>query len=231
MSGTDAVLELEHVTRRYDSPSEAAVVEVLDDICLSVGAGESIAVTGPSGSGKSTLLNIMGALDRPSSGTIRLAGKDLSSLSDTELSRVRSEQVGFVFQMHHLLPQCTVLENVLVATVPLGGAGDAPERAKKLLGRVGLGERLSHPPGRLSGGECQRVAVVRALINRPALLLADEPTGSLDRVSAGALMDVLEELHRECGTTLVVVTHADEIAGRMTKRYSLADGRLSERSG
>lgn len=229
MNDTDTMLQLEHVGKHYGSPSGPEILKVLDDISLEVRAGESIAVTGPSGSGKSTLLNLMGALDRPSSGTVRLSGSNLAGLSDDELAEVRNRRIGFIFQMHHLLPQCTVLENVLIPTVPFGtkeSRGDAVERARALLGRVGLEERMSHRPGQLSGGECQRVAAVRALINRPRLLLADEPTGSLDRVSAGDLVGLLTDLHSESGTTLIMVTHSEDLARRMERSFCLVDGRL-----
>lgn len=229
MEDTRVILELEHVKKHYGSPSGSAAVQVLNDISLVVEEGESIAITGPSGSGKSTLLNIMGALDRPSSGVVRLAGRDLAGLSDAELAEVRNRRIGFVFQLHHLLPQCTVLENILVPTLPHGtreNSAGARERARTLLGKVGLGERISHRPGQLSGGECQRVAVVRALINQPKLLLADEPTGSLDRASAENLVRLLADLHAECQTTLVMVTHSEELARSMGKLFGLADGRL-----
>ena len=184
-----ALLKLEHVGRRYQSPS-GKPVPVLRDVCLDISSGESVAVTGPSGSGKSTLLNIIGALDQPSDGTIVFDGRDLATLSDRELSLFRSRHIGFVFQLHHLLPQCTVIENVLVPTLasrqkPSPGASIA--RARDLIDRVGLADRMDYMPSRLSGGECQRVALARALINRPRLLLADEPTGSLDHATADKL--------------------------------------------
>ena len=182
-----------------------------------------------SGSGKSTLLNIIGTLDRPSSGEVLLDGQDLRRLNDVELASVRNRQIGFVFQAHHLLPQCNVLENVLLPTLatrdPAVRSG-ASERAKRLLERVGLDGRIAHRPGQLSGGERQRVAVVRALINQPKLLLADEPTGALDRASAGNLSDLLVALNREEGVTLIVVTHALDLAKRMGRVLELRDGRL-----
>ncbi len=223
------VLELVNVDKEYRSPSGAEAVQVLKDVSLTVAEGESIAVTGPSGSGKSTLLNLMGALDHPSSGVVRLGGRDLAGLPDEDLADIRNREVGFVFQRHHLLPQCTVLENVLVPTLPHAPRRrnpEAVERARTLLDRVGLMHRLSHRPGQLSGGECQRAAVVRALINRPRLVLADEPTGSLDRATAEILVQLLEELHIECDTTLVMVTHSEELAARVGRSLSLADGRL-----
>ncbi len=229
MEDTNLILELEHVEKHYDSPSGSAAVQVLNDISLVVEKGESIAIIGPSGSGKSTLLNIIGALDRPSSGVVRIAGRDLAGLSDAELAEVRNRSIGFVFQLHHLLPQCTVLENVLVPTLPYGtreSSADAGERARTLLEKVGLEERASHRPGQLSGGECQRVAVVRALINQPRLVLADEPTGSLDRASAQGMVQLLSDLHKEYRTTLVMVTHSEELARNMDKLFGLVDGHL-----
>jgi lipoprotein-releasing system ATP-binding protein len=226
------LLSLTKVTKQYDSPEGAEPLKVIDDLSLEVGAAQSVAITGPSGSGKSTLLQIMGTLDRATSGEVNLAGKDLNRLSDDELAAVRSRQIGFVFQFHYLLPQCTVLENVLVPTLASShaearpGSENVTDRARRLLERVGLGRRLGHRPGELSGGERQRVAVVRGLINRPQLLLADEPTGSLDHASAQQLAQLLTELNREESVALVVVTHAMELAQRMARIFELKDGRL-----
>lgn len=219
------LLELSGVEKTY--VSEGGVeIPVLKGVDLTVAPGESIAIEGPSGSGKSTLLNLMGLLDRPTTGRILLEGRDVSGLSETEAARVRAREVGFVFQAHHLLPQCDVLENVLVPTLAGDPGPEAEKRALRLLERVGLADRLRHRPGRLSGGECQRTAVVRALINRPSLLLADEPTGSLDRAAAESLGRLLVELNREEGVALVVVTHSPSLAARMGRRSVLADGRL-----
>jgi ABC-type lipoprotein export system ATPase subunit len=229
MAAQSALIELEHVAKRYAAPEGADAPPVLKDITLEVTAGESVAIVGPSGSGKSTLLNIIGTLDRPTSGRVLLDGSDLAELSDRELATLRNRKIGFIFQLHHLLPQCTVLENVLVPTMVEAGKGtdDEPaERARRLLERVGLGERIGYRPGHLSGGERQRVAVVRALINRPKLLLADEPTGSLDRAAAANLGQVLVELNREEGVTLIVVTHALDLAAHMGRRFELRDGTL-----
>jgi predicted ABC-type transport system involved in lysophospholipase L1 biosynthesis ATPase subunit len=233
MSSDAPLLKLDQVSKRYEAAAGVEPVRVLRDVSLELGRGESIAIIGPSGSGKSTLLNIIGTLDRPSSGSVRLAGQDLSQLDDLQLARVRNRQIGFIFQLHHLLPQCTVLENVLVPT--LASADDALRngavaRARKLLDRVGLGARCSHRPGQLSGGERQRVAVVRALINQPKLLLADEPTGALDHTSATALGQLLLDLEREEGVTLIVVTHSLELAQRIGRVFELREGRLTERS-
>ena len=229
MPTAETLLKLSSVTLRYESGGDAASVEVLKGVSLEVGRGESLAIIGPSGSGKSTLLNVIGTLDRATSGEVVLAGQDLSKLDDTKLATVRNRQIGFVFQSHHLLPQCTVMENVLVPTLAdtTGQAGKgAPERAERLLKRVGLGERMMHRPGQLSGGERQRVAVVRALINQPQLLLADEPTGALDRASAEQLAQLLLELNHEEGVTLIVVTHAPDLARKMGRVVELKDGTL-----
>ena len=236
MPSIEPLLKLTNVAKRFDSPGNAGSLAVLDGITLEVEAGESLAIVGPSGSGKSTLLHIIGTLDRPTSGQVLLAGKDVSQLDEREIATVRNRQIGFVFQAHYLLPQCTVLENVLVPTLakPARGSTAATEsssesaegRASRLLKRVGLAERISHRPGELSGGERQRVAVVRALINRPRLLLADEPTGALDHASAQQLGQLLLELNREEGVALIVVTHALELARLMGKMAQLKDGRL-----
>jgi lipoprotein-releasing system ATP-binding protein len=223
------LLKLASVTKRYDAPGKPGGLTVLKDVSLEVGRSESLAIVGPSGSGKSTLLQIVGTLDRPTSGSVMLDGQDLGALDEQQVAAVRNRQIGFVFQAHYLLPQCTVLENVLVPTLAVPDAAvreRAGERAERLLRRVGLGERLSHQPGELSGGERQRVAVVRALINQPQLLLADEPTGSLDHASAQELGQLLLELNREEGVTLIVVTHAGELAGRMGRVLELKEGRL-----
>ena len=213
------LLELSHIAKSYGT------VEVLKEVNLQLAAGEPIAIIGPSGSGKSTLLNIMGALDVPTRGTMSLDGRDLSHLTEKELAGIRNRQIGFIFQLHHLLPQCTVLENVLIPTLASPRA-DQQERAERLLDRVGLKHRLTHRPGQLSGGECQRVAVVRALINQPKLLLADEPTGSLDHAAATNLGQLLAELNKEEGVALVLVTHSLELARQMPRVLELRDGEL-----
>jgi ABC-type lipoprotein export system ATPase subunit len=223
------ILELKSISKCYDLPGETESHYVLKDLDLRIIAGESVSVIGPSGSGKSTLLNIIGALDRPNSGSVLLEGKDLSQLNDKELSTVRNRQVGFVFQLHHLLPQCTVLENVLVPTLvntDKSSRKGNEERALQLLERVGLGDRLSHRPGQISGGERQRVAVVRALINNPKLLLADEPTGSLDQEASDNLVELLSELNQEENVTLIMVTHSMELAESMSRVLELRDGKL-----
>ena len=227
---SSSLLKLIDVCKRYESKTGTEAVPVLRDVTLEIGRGESVAIVGPSGSGKSTLLNIMGTLDRPSSGQALLDGRELSQLDDIQLAAVRNREIGFIFQAHHLLPQCTVLENVLVPTLANKDAAlrnSAVERAKRLLEKVGLGARLTHRPGQLSGGERQRVAVARALINQPKLLLADEPTGALDRASAQNLADLLVRLNREEGVTVVLVTHALDFARRMGRVLELRDGRLA----
>jgi len=229
MAASVPLLALVEISKRYESLDGAPPLDVLRGVTFDIAGGESIAIVGPSGSGKSTLLNIIGTLDRPTSGRVKLEGNDLSQLNDVQLAAVRNRQIGFVFQSHYLLPQCTVLENVLVPTLADSDRSlrdGAEERARKLLQRVGLGERLGHRPGQLSGGERQRVAVVRALINQPKLLLADEPTGSLDRVSADELGQLLVQLNREQNITLIVVTHAQDLAKRMRRVLELRDGKL-----
>ncbi|MHC4984292.1 MAG: ABC transporter ATP-binding protein [Planctomycetota bacterium] len=222
------LLKLIGVSKHYESPGGGEPLRVLEDITWALAGGEAVAVTGPSGSGKSTLLNIIAALERPNAGSVRLAGEDLAALSDKQLSLIRNRHIGLVFQLHHLLPQCTVLENVLIPTLAVGGAdGEAERHARRLLDRVGLTGRLSHFPGQLSGGECQRVATVRALVNKPKLILADEPTGSLDRAAAENLADLLVELNREEGTTLIVATHSAALAERIGNTLELRDGKLT----
>ncbi|MGL4461645.1 MAG: ABC transporter ATP-binding protein [Planctomycetia bacterium] len=219
------VLIAERLTKTYAGP--AGPVAVLRDLNLTLAAGEAVAVTGPSGSGKSSLLHVLGALDRATDGVYTLAGRCPATLDDAELSRFRNRTIGFVFQDHHLLPQCSVLENVLIPTLPAVGADAAAEaRARELLIAVGLGDRLDHRPAQLSGGERQRVAVARALVNKPTLLLCDEPTGNLDRKSAGVVADLLLDLNRREKTLLVVVTHSVELAGRFPRRVELVDGAL-----
>ena len=225
------LLRLEGVGHRYASAANEAPLEVLKGISVSFKAGESTAIVGPSGSGKSTLLNIIGTLEKPSSGKVILKEKDLAALDEKTLATVRNREIGFIFQSHFLLPQCSVLENVLTPTLadPQGKVtGEIEERAKSLLARVGLSERLHHRPGQLSGGERQRVAVVRSLINRPFLLLADEPTGALDRQSAERLGDLLLQLNCDEKVALIVVTHSLDLAGQMKRVLELKDGVLKE---
>jgi len=210
-----------------DYPTRSGPLSVLRGIDLELQPGEALAVMGPSGSGKSTLLHILGTLDTPTSGSVRLANKEPFTLPERELADFRNRHIGFVFQDHYLLPQCSVLENVLVPTlVSRNGQADAEKWARQLLERVGLSGRLEHRPAELSGGERQRVAVARALIQRPILLLADEPTGNLDRRNAQAVGQLLLDRHREQNTILVVVTHSAELARGFPRQMEMVDGQL-----
>ncbi len=222
------LLQLSGVSKEFTPAAGAAPLKILSGVDFEVRPGESVAIVGPSGSGKSTLLNLIGSLDRPTTGKVFLDGQDLTALDDKELAKVRNQRIGFIFQGHHLLPQCSVLENVLVPTLADGNSqnGNAGARAELLLKRVGLGERMGHRPAQLSGGERQRTAVVRALINQPKLLLADEPTGALDQASAGNLADLLVELNREEKVALITVTHSPGLATRMSRVLELCNGRL-----
>ncbi len=227
------LLELKEITKTFDQSSSNDGMTVLDKISLKVDKGETLSITGPSGSGKSTLLNMIGLLDQPSSGSVLFSGQDISKLNESDCAKIRNQKIGFVFQMHHLLPQCTVLENVLIPTIPLQNASETKknkERAIALLTRVGLEAHLYNFPGKLSGGERQRVAVVRALINRPQLLLADEPTGSLDQKSSGNLGKLLLDLNQDYGTALILVTHSQKLASQMEKVYHLSNGHLEKQS-
>ncbi|NUM55152.1 MAG: ABC transporter ATP-binding protein [Candidatus Hydrogenedentes bacterium] len=221
-------MTLKGVSKEYpDSPQP---LRVLSGVDLELMRGESVAIVGPSGCGKSTLLNLIGTLDRPTSGTISIKGRDLAGLSEAELAALRNTEIGFVFQLHHLLPQCTVLENALVPTLVNANSSSCVERAQRLLERVGLLQRAHQLPGKLSGGERQRAAVVRALINKPSLLLADEPTGSLNQHGAEQLAQLLLELNREEQMTLIVVTHSEEVAHMMGRVFELREGALHERA-
>jgi len=208
----------------------AGPLSILRGVDLTLSRGEALAITGPSGAGKSTLLYCIGTLDRPSSGKLHIAGDNPFEFRSAELAQFRNTKIGFVFQDHHLLPQCNVLENVLVPTLAGKGAGaEEEQRARKLLDRVGLGARLTHSPAQLSGGERQRVAVCRALINQPLLLLADEPTGNLDRTTSQAVGSLLLELNQEQQTILICVTHSLELASRFPRHCELVDGRFEDR--
>lgn len=223
-------LEIVDVSKHYEAPQGSGRRTVLRRVSLSLERGETAAIVGPSGSGKTTLLNIVGGLDTPTSGTVLLDGKAMAGFDDETLSRMRNRDIGFVFQLHHLLPQATVLENVLIPAIPAAGRGRVGEavvrRAHRLLERVGLGGYKDHFPARLSGGERQRTAVVRAFINGPKLVLADEPTGSLDREAAENLARLLVDLNRDEATALIVVTHSLELARLMGKAFVLRDGIL-----
>ena len=227
-NGAMTALVARDICKTYPSAASEPL-EVLVDASLTLAAGESVAILGPSGSGKSTLLSILGTLECPTSGSVSLAGTDPFALPDAELARFRSRHIGFVFQDHHLLPQCTVLENVLVPFLADGKAGRGEVAiAQELIKRVGLGERRLHRPAQLSGGERQRVAIARALVRRPELVLADEPTGNLDRTTAEGVAQLLVELQRERNSMLIVVTHSEALAANMQRRVELTAGRLVE---
>jgi ABC-type lipoprotein export system ATPase subunit len=224
------LLKLNKISKSYSSGKNPAGRVILDQLDLEVNPGERMAIVGPSGSGKTTLLNMIGTLDRPDSGKLFFEDQDLSNLNDRQLARFRNEKIGFVFQMHHLLPQLNLLENVLLPTLTdkrLQGE-QAMERAQQLISLMGLAEVAHQKPAELSGGECQRTAVARALINQPKLILADEPTGALDQKSSGILADLLVELNQEEGVTLIVVTHSMELAKKMQRIFKLENGKLTE---
>jgi len=216
-------LNLEKVTKIYGTGETQ--VTALDGVSLEVASGEVVSVVGHSGSGKTTLLNMMGALDRPTSGRIFLEGEEISRIPEHQLYRVRREKIGFIFQSFHLIPTLNALENVLAPTLPLGERR-FEERARELLESVGLGARLPHRPSQLSGGEMQRVAIARALIHEPKLILADEPTGNLDSKTGEEIINLLLRLNKEKGVTLVIVTHEPEIAKRADRTVSIRDGRI-----
>ncbi len=221
------MIDVASLTKTYASPG--GPVTVLRDLSLRVAAGESVAIVGPSGSGKTTLLNLLGALDQPSSGSVAIGGVALAGLDPAAAARFRNRSIGFIFQLHYLLPQCTVLENVLVPRLAGGWeepAADTRARAESLLEQVGLRDRLAHLPWQLSGGEQLRVAIARALINRPKLILADEPTGSLDPATGERIAELLLRTHAGAEAALVVVTHNPGLARRMQRTYRLEAGRL-----
>jgi lipoprotein-releasing system ATP-binding protein len=218
------MLKVDAVSKQYETPR--GPLPILSDISFSKDAGEALCIMGPSGSGKSTLLHVLGTLEPPSSGHVTLGDRDPFRLSEPDLAAFRNREIGFVFQEHFLLPQCSVLENVLAPTLVSGGTGTHETRARELLGRVGLGERLDHRPAELSGGERQRAALARALILKPGLVLCDEPTGNLDAASAGAVADLLLELHAQEQAILILVTHSAALAERFEDRRRLAEGRL-----
>ncbi len=222
------MIELENVTKAY--PLGRETVTALDHVNLTVGAGEYAAIIGPSGSGKSTLMHILGCLDRPTSGTYRLHGRDVSTLSAEELAHVRGEEIGFVFQGFQLLPQLTAVENVALPLLLSGvSRRQRLQRAETLLSEVGLGARVRHRPSQLSGGQQQRVAIARALVRNPPVLLADEPTGNLDGDATREVLAILEGLHRS-GRTLLLITHDPAVAARAGRQIRIASGRVSELS-
>jgi len=218
-------IELEHIYKSYSSVQK----NVLENISLTIGSNETIAIMGPSGCGKSTLLNIIGTLDKPVSGIVKINDEDISSLNDAETAAIRNQKIGFIFQLHHLLPQLNMLDNILLPTLVLEDKSlknSAESRALDLLKTVGLADKIKQYPGQLSVGECQRAAVVRALINQPELILADEPTGSLDQESAEHVGNLLLSIHKEYHVSLVVVTHAAQLASKMNTVYTLQNGLL-----
>lgn len=223
------MLKVENISKEYPTPR--GPLRVLSDVTLSLSKGDAVSIMGPSGMGKSTLLYIIGALEPPTSGTVTLDNQDPFELNQKQLAAFRNREIGFVFQDHCLLPQCSVLENVLTPTLVSTNAKNSIQRARELLDHVGLSDRLDHRPGELSGGEKQRVSLARALITKPQLLLCDEPTGNLDHRSAEVVGSMLLDLHREQQTILVVVTHSGELAARFPTRYELVDQQLRELGG
>jgi lipoprotein-releasing system ATP-binding protein len=218
------MLEVRNVSKEYAMPGQR--LEVLAEIDLSLKDGDSVSIVGPSGSGKSTLLYVMGALEPPTGGTVLLSGQNPYEMDEKNLAAFRNEKIGFVFQDHHLLPQCSVLENVLIPTLVAKRDDSAQDRARHLLEQVGLSHRIEHRPHELSGGEKQRVALARALIMNPRLILCDEPTGNLDHASTQSVMSLLLDLHKKQQCILIVVTHNLEVAGRFGMKYRLTDARL-----
>jgi lipoprotein-releasing system ATP-binding protein len=218
------LLEVANLFKEYPTPR--GPLPILSGVNLAFKRGEAAAIMGPSGSGKSTLLYIIGALEPPTSGTVKLDGQNPFDLDEAAMAAFRNQKIGFVFQDHCLLPQCSTLENVLTPTLVANGGKDYVERAKKLLAQVGLSERLDHRPAELSGGEKQRVAIARALIREPVLLLCDEPTGNLDRRSAENVTELLLDLHKEQQTILIVVTHSAELAAKFPTRFELIERNL-----
>jgi lipoprotein-releasing system ATP-binding protein len=224
------ILNIEQLSKTYYNEQGTSGRLILDHLDLKLKKGDSVAIVGPSGSGKTTLLNLIGALDRPDSGTISFEEKEITSLNDRDLAEFRNTRIGFVFQQHHLLPQLSLRENILLPTLTdkkLQGI-ETQTRMEKLISRLGLSAVANQKPSELSGGECQRTAVARALINRPALLLADEPTGALDHHSALNLAELLSELNKEEGITLLIVTHSIEVAQKMNGIYSVDNGTLTQ---
>lgn len=218
----DVAVELTNVGRTYESGSQA--LAAAHDVTLSIGTAEAVAVTGPSGSGKTTLLNLIGGLDRPTTGAVTVLGTDISALSEAKLTEFRARNIGFVFQDPHLLPGLTALENVVVARLPWGKRKALEPEARKLLTALGLADRIDHPPSRLSGGERQRVGIARALLGQPRVLLADEPTGNLDSRTTEEILDLLTELREDLHLTMVIATHDPAVASVATRVIRLAGG-------
>jgi len=220
-------ISIKNLSKSYRQSIGGSVRTVLSDLDLEIASGETVAIMGPSGSGKTTLLNLIGTLDKPDAGSIRLGSSLVSEMSEKVVLEFRNQQAGFVFQFHNLLPQCTLLENILLPTLPTKGDKSALHQwAVELMAFLGIQEQQNNKPGELSGGECQRAAVARALINAPTLLLADEPTGSLDQNNAVQLIDLLLDLHQKMNVTLVIATHSKTIAQRMDRIYTIQEGKL-----
>lgn len=223
------MLQLQSITKSY--PSGAGMRTVLNGLNFEINKGETVAIVGPSGTGKTTLLNIIGTLDQADSGTVLFEKTNLNEFNKKQLSSFRNQKIGMIFQLHHLLPQCTLWENVLVPAIPLNDkSGETEKRAEALLKRTGIWEQRFQKPAELSGGECQRAAVVRALINQPSLILADEPTGALDEENAEMLAKLLLELNKEQNTALIVVTHSQALASKMHTVYNLHAGVLQQKA-
>ncbi len=221
------LLQLKNISKGYGEPGTHSFRPVLQELNLEIEKGSRLAIIGPSGSGKTTLLNLIGALDLPDSGEVIFNGQDITSYSKNELAAFRNRNLGFVFQMHHLMPQLTLMENVLLPVLPQGKVSkETGEWAEYLIKKVGIWEQRNQKPSQMSGGECQRTAVVRALINKPELILADEPTGALDEANASALSELLISLSEEEKVTLVTVTHSAELAASMEKKLILKRGKL-----
>ncbi len=218
------MLKAEHISKDYPTP--AGSLSIVNDVSLELPPGSAVSIMGPSGSGKSTLLYMLGALEPPTSGTVSLDGENPFVLDAKKLAAFRNQRIGFVFQDHCLLPQCSVIENVLTPTLVSSLNGSVDERARKLLDQVGLGGRITHLPSQLSGGEKQRVALARALIMKPRLLLCDEPTGNLDQKSAEVVADMLLDIHAQANTILIVVTHSADLAARFPQRFELRNQHL-----
>lgn len=223
------LLDLQDITKSYGNKQEGTERIVLDRLSLKVEEGESVALLGPSGSGKTTLLNMIGALDHPDSGSVLFKGKNIADMKGRDLDHFRNREIGFVFQFHHLLPQCTLMENVLIPTLVNSNREQRElktREAGELLKQVGIWDHRDKLPSKMSGGECQRAAVVRAMINQPSLLLADEPTGALDKKNVDSMADLLLQLNKEKNLTLIIVTHSEKLASKMNRIYHISDGKI-----